>query len=62
MVDGATEENGWMQLLRETDYLIDGRFVLEKKSLEVKFRGSTNQRIVDVGQSLAVGTVVETDL
>lgn len=62
LVDGASEENGWMQLLRETDYLIDGRFVLEKKSLEVKFRGSTNQRIVDVGQSLAAGTVVETDL
>ena len=34
------------------DVLIDGKFVLEKKSLDVKFRGSTNQRILDVKASL----------
>lgn len=47
-----------MALLRETDVLIDGRFVLEQLDLELKFRGSTNQRVIDVPKSLAAGEVV----
>ncbi len=62
LLDGATEQNRWMDLLRETDYLIDGKFELAKKSLEIKFRGSTNQRIIDVKQSLAAGAAVEAEL
>lgn len=38
----------WAALLNETDILVDGRFELEKKSLMLKFRGSENQRIIDV--------------
>lgn len=41
-----------MEFLKNIDVLIDGKFVLEKKSLDVKFRGSTNQRIIDVKKSL----------
>lgn len=41
-----------MELLKNIDVLIDGKFVLEKKSMDVKFRGSTNQRIIDVPRSL----------
>ena len=40
------------------DVLIDGRFVLAEKSLECKFRGSKNQRIIDVKKSLEEGQVV----
>ncbi len=47
-------------LLGSIDVLIDGRFVLSKKSLEVPFRGSTNQRILDVRKSLAEGKAVPT--
>ena len=48
------------QLLSVIDILIDGRFLLEQKSLEIAFRGSRNQRILDVKKSLAAGKAVET--
>ena len=47
-------------LLRQLDILIDGPFLLAEKSLEVPFRGSRNQRILDVPQSLALGKATET--
>ena len=47
-------------LLETIDILIDGPFLLEEKSLEVPFRGSKNQRILDVPKSLATGEAVET--
>jgi anaerobic ribonucleoside-triphosphate reductase activating protein len=46
------------ELLTFADILIDGPFIMAKKSLEIKFRGSTNQRIIDVQQSLVEGHVV----
>ncbi len=45
-------------LLAEIDVLIDGPFLLKEKSLEISFRGSRNQRILDVKQSLAQGRAV----
>ena len=47
-------------LLEHLDVLIDGPFVQEQKSLELAFRGSRNQRILDVPESLAQGRAVET--
>lgn len=38
--------------LKLIDVLVDGRFVLEQKSLDCVFRGSTNQRIIDTKKSL----------
>ena len=48
------------KLLESIDVLIDGPFLLSEKSLEVPFRGSRNQRILDVPRSLAAGQAVET--
>ena len=48
------------QPLETIDILIDGPFLLAEKSLEVPFRGSRNQRILDVPKSLAAGEAVET--
>lgn len=47
-----------MALLQEVDVLVDGPFLLAERSLEVRFRGSKNQRLIDVKQSLAQGTAV----
>lgn len=49
----------WMELLKELDVLVDGRFILEKRTLECRFRGSSNQRLIDVPRSLAAGCAVE---
>ena len=45
-------------LLESIDVLVDGRFEMEKRSLDISWRGSTNQRLVDVKKSLEKGEVV----
>lgn len=45
-------------LLREIDVLVDGPFEQERMSLEIPWRGSANQRLIDVKASLAKGEVV----
>lgn len=45
-------------LLSQVDVLVDGLFIQEKKDLSLKFRGSSNQRIIDVKQTLTNGEVV----
>ena len=47
-----------MDFLKEIDVLIDGRFIEKLKSLEAKFRGSKNQRLIDVKETLKEGKVV----
>ena len=47
------------ELLEAIDILIDGPFILSQKTLELPFRGSRNQRIIDVKKSLTQGTAVE---
>lgn len=42
----------YIDALNEIDILVDGKFVLAKKSFEAAFRGSSNQRIIDVKKSL----------
>jgi len=47
-----------MALLEAVDVLVDGPFVLAERSLELKFCGSRNQRLIDVPKSRAAGEVV----
>ena len=47
------------EYLSYLDVLVDGPFVEAKKDLMLRFRGSSNQRLIDVQKSLASGTVVE---
>jgi anaerobic ribonucleoside-triphosphate reductase activating protein len=47
----------WQELLRRTDILIDGPFIETERNLDLVFRGSNNQRIIDVPASLATGAV-----
>lgn len=49
---------GWKALLEVTDILVDGRFELDKRNLMLKFRGSENQRLIDVKKSRTAGEVI----
>ena len=49
----------YRQLLDEIDVLVDGPFVKSLRDEDLLFRGSSNQRLVDVPASLAKGEVVE---
>lgn len=53
---------GWDKLLGATDILVDGKFEIAQKSMLLKFRGSKNQRIIDVKKSLAANSIVEMEL
>lgn len=46
------------EMLSMIDVLVDGEFVEEKKNLSLPFRGSSNQRIIDVQSSLAEGRTI----
>ena len=46
------------EFLSYLEVRVDGRFVEEKKNLSLRFRGSENQRLIDVPASLATGNVV----
>lgn len=46
------------ELVSLFDVMVDGRFIAEKKNLSLKFRGSENQRILDVKRSVEAGKAV----
>ncbi|XBH21203.1 anaerobic ribonucleoside-triphosphate reductase activating protein [Jonesiaceae bacterium BS-20] len=58
LAETATGAADKSELLAELDVLVDGRFELAKKDLSLAFRGSSNQRVIDVPKSLAAGSTV----
>ena len=46
------------EILSNIDVLIDGKFELDKKSLNFKFRGSSNQRIIDLKRTKEEGKLI----
>ena len=55
----AEKNDNYRKALEEIDVLVDGKFVLELRSFDVQFRGSSNQRILDVKKSLEKGQAVK---
>lgn len=58
LLAGFKENPQWKELLENTDILVDGPFILQQRSLMLHFRGSKNQRILDVPRSLSEGKAV----
>lgn len=61
LIELSKKNSKIMDFLKEIDVLVDGPFLLEKKSYDAIFRGSTNQRIIDVKKSLIEKKVVVVD-
>lgn len=53
-----TQYDGMRDFLDCIDVLVDGEFILDKKDISLQFRGSSNQRIIDVPRSLESGVTV----
>lgn len=62
LLEKSKREESVKRLLERLDVLVDGKFLEEQKSLSLQFRGSSNQRLIDVPASLKAGAAVELDL
>lgn len=49
------------KLLSQLDLLVDGRYVAEKRDLTLLFRGSSNQRVIDMNETRRTGSVVQAE-
>lgn len=52
------ERPGWRRLLAASDVLVDGPFLIGQRSMELPYRGSRNQRVLDLRRSLEQGRPV----
>lgn len=43
-------------IVKQLDFLVDGPFILRKKDLKLKYRGSSNQRVIDIQNSQTFNT------
>ncbi len=60
IMEGKYKNNPITQeLIKNIDVLVDGEFEVEKKDKTLKFRGSQNQRIIDVQKTLESGEIVK---
>lgn len=50
------------EILGYIDVLIDGRFIMAERNIKLKYRGSKNQRVIDVKKSLSENKVVEIEI
>ena len=56
--ENIIEDEKKREILECVDVLVDGRFVVDLRNLNLKYRGSENQRVINVAKSLEQGKVV----
>lgn len=59
--ENSSKYKGWNALLDKTDLLVDGRYESDKRNLLLRFRGSENQRIIDIKKTKAENRIVVMD-
>ena len=57
LLEMAKKEPIYKEFLLNIDVLVDGRFILEERDLNLLFRGSRNQRLIDVTKTLKTGNI-----
>ncbi len=60
LLEMGRKQSAILELMGLADLLVDGRFVLAERDLNLLFRGSRNQRVIDAKESLRRGEAVET--
>lgn len=58
IIKNLENNKGWKDLINNIDVLVDGKFESDKMQDGLKFRGSTNQRIIDTKKSLRLGKII----
>ncbi|WP_297420219.1 anaerobic ribonucleoside-triphosphate reductase activating protein [Clostridium sp.] len=58
ITENVDNREGWRELLENIDVLVDGKFEEDKTQNGLKFRGSANQRIIDVNKTLKEGKII----
>lgn len=58
IINNISYNKQWMKLLNQIDILVDGKFEESKKDSKLRYKGSSNQRIIDVKRSLEKSEVV----
>lgn len=58
ILENKDKRIGWSELLDNIDVLIDGKFEENKRDISLRYKGSSNQRIIDVKESLKNDRIV----
>lgn len=60
--ENLVQKESQVNVLKECDVLVDGPYIKEKRNITLAFRGSENQRIIDLKKSLGTGKIVKLEL
>lgn len=58
LIEMSKQNDDILNLLKNIDILVDGKFILAEKSMDLYYKGSRNQRIIDIKKSLEFGEVI----
>ena len=58
LINLSKKNSAYLEFFQNIDVLVDGRFILEERDLSLLFRGSRNQRLIDMPKTLESGRVV----
>ncbi|GAA0087033.1 anaerobic ribonucleoside-triphosphate reductase activating protein [Clostridium sp. CTA-7] len=62
LYEDIIKDNNRREILSLVDIIVDGRFEIDKRDISLRYRGSSNQRVIDVLQSLKNNKVIEIEL